>query len=154
MGMEFGLYINIKKVKERDAVKEFTKDYYSQLDFISDNIESCSGSKSVCIDCLGVDSDEIEFVSDSILKGDYIKAITLNGYKIESLAMRLEYVGVSVADFNGNKVNYRAADFEGYSAVKVSGTIGKSLSVEDIEWSDDLLEEIDNRVGSLMDDCF
>lgn len=54
MSVAFSLFIVLDNPQETAQVKEFVKEYYADLDCISENVDSSSNEKSVCIESLAI----------------------------------------------------------------------------------------------------
>lgn len=171
MALELSLYVNVADKKDNEEVKSFVKEFYSCLLCISENVDSSCGSNSVCADSLGVDSEELNFVAESILKGTFAKELVRKGFSINSLGMNLEEIGMSAATFNHGEMDYRAIsyydededcdweedeemdeesegyedDVESYSAIHITGSAENGFQTERLPYEDQLFQEINDQ---------
>lgn len=173
MALELSIYVNLIDNKDFEAVKSFVKDFYSCIFCISENVDASCGSHSVCTDCLGVDSEEIDFVADSIMKGTFAKELMEKGFSISSLGMNLEEIGMSVATVKDGEMDYLAIsyyeddmegdwgedeemeeeseeDVESYSAVKITGSAENGFRIEGLSYEDQLFQEINDQYMANM----
>ena len=152
--MEFGIYINLGDVSELDQVKAFVKEFYADLDFINENVDSSSNHKSVCVDCLGVNGFDIPWVSDTIFTGEFAQALAMKEFHIVSMSMNLENLGMAIADFNGNHMDYCASPYydEGFPVLEVTGSAAEGFQVKELPYSAATFKKVDTRFSYIMAD--
>ena len=162
MSLEFGFYIILADNKEIDNVKTFVKEFYSCIYCISENVDYHCSNKSVCADCLNVDSEVMEYVEDSIFKGTFAKALLRKGFDVTSMGMNLQEIGIAAATYDQGSMDYRAITYddceiepdEDYTSVHITGSDKEGFELEKINGSNKLFKEIDDLFSRIMADSF
>lgn len=159
MSVAFSLFIVLDNPQETAQVKEFVKEYYADLDCISENVDSSSNEKSVCIESLAIgffDDSEVSRVFDSIFTGAFVKELAQKEFQIRSMSMLLEGIFIAAADFNAEHIDYCAiAEYDdGRPAVQITGSAKDGFEVKELSYSKAISKEVNNRYFKVMADTY
>jgi len=159
MSVAFSVFIVLNNPQEADQVKSFVKEFYSGLDFISENIDSSSNEKSVCIESLAIgffDDSEITRVFDSIYTGAFVKELSKKEFHIRSMSMLLEGIFIAAADFDAEHIDYcAAAEYDdGRPTVQITGSVKDGFDVKELPYSKEISKEVNSRYFKVMADTY
>ena len=157
--MEFNISFEVKSPDHVERVKSFVKEFFSFIDFSSENIDSSSYDNIVCGESLPVDvlfKSQQEMLKNFILNlgCDFVRKLASLGADINEFYVLYEEIFVGVGSIKDGSLEYTAALCEEEARLteneewivlpnkKVTGSVAEGFVETDIPFSYDLFRTL------------